>query len=126
MRDNKHYEVRRCVAEDSPIVCFSVDRARPDSYMDLLELELQGSHFRGDVVLDLFATNGNNHRRFMRLWFDGMKLHWLQAKIAKRGALSLAVLKFCDDFYLSHPEIVEKSVLSHEAQLNFLGEHAYI
>ena len=124
MRDNKHYEVHS-LAMESVLVCFSVDRARPDSYMDALEDELLRFSYRGYVVLDLFATNGNNHRRFMRLPFDGAKLHWLQAKIAKPETISSALLNFCNDFYVSHPEIVGSSVLSRDAQLRFLGDHAF-
>lgn len=124
MRDNKHYEICSGANEGNTIVCFSIDRARPDSYMEALEEELRHFSHHGDVLLDLFATNGNNHRRFMRLTFDGEKLHWLQAKIAKLETIPSDVLNFCNDFYLSHPEVVEKSVLSHEAQLNFIAEHA--
>lgn len=124
MRDNKHYELCPGAIEGNTIVCFSIDRARPDSYMQMLEQELQHSLHHGDVLLDLFATNGNSHRRFMRLAFDGVKLHWLQAKIAKLETIPSDVLIFCNDFYLNHREVVENSVLSHEAQLKFMGEHA--
>jgi hypothetical protein len=124
MHDNKHYEVHSVVNEGT-LVCFSVDRARPDSYMDELEAELRRSSYRGEVVLDLFASNGNNNRRFMRLPFDGMKLHWLQAKIAKSETIASELLNFCNEFYLTHPEIVENSVLSRDAQLKFLGDHAF-
>lgn len=124
MRDNRHYEILSVVNEDT-LVCFSIDRARPDSYMDELEDELRQLAYRGEVVLDLFAANGNNYRRFMRLPFDGVKLHWLQAKITKFDTIPSAVLDFCNDFYLSHPEIIENSVLSRDAQLKFLGDHAF-
>lgn len=124
MRDNRHYEVQSVVNEDT-LVCLSIDRARPDSYMDELEDELRHLSYRGEVVLDLFAANGNNYRRFMRLQFDGVKLHWLQAKIAKFDTIPSGLLHFCNDFYLSHPEIVENSVLSRDAQLKFLGDHAF-
>jgi hypothetical protein len=35
------------------------------------------------------------------------------------------LLRYCNDFYLKHPAIVESSVLSREAQLKFLSEHTY-
>ena len=124
MRDDKHYEVHSVTKEDT-LVCLSLDRARPDSYMEALEEELRSSSYLGEVVLDLFATNGNNSRRFMRLPFDGVKLHWLQAKIAKPDSIPSSLVSFCNEFYLSHPEIVENSVLSREAQSKFLGDHAF-
>ncbi|WP_208280507.1 type II toxin-antitoxin system RnlB family antitoxin [Massilia oculi] len=124
MRDDKHYEVHN-VAKEGALVCLSLDRVRPDSYMEDLEEELRKGSYRGEVVLDLFAANGNTSHRFMRLLFDGMKLHWLRAKIAKPESIPAGLLGFCNDFYFNHPEIVEKSVLSREAQLKFLGEHAF-
>jgi hypothetical protein len=124
MRDNKHYEVYQSTAREGAVVCFSLDRARPDSYMAALEDELQRAAYHGVVLLDLFATNGNNHRRFMRLTFDGDRLHWLQAKTAKLDSIPVDLLDFCNDFYLSHPAVVENSVLSRDAQLKFLGDHA--
>jgi hypothetical protein len=93
--------------------------------MEELEEELQRSLYRGEVVLDLFATNGNNSRRFMRLPFDGTKLQWLQAKIAKPDTIAASLLRHCNDFYLKHPAIVQSSVLSREAQLKFLSDHTY-
>lgn len=124
MRDNRHYELLNAV-DQGALVCLSIDRARADSYMGVLEDELRHLSYRGEVVLDLFAANGNNYRRFMRLQFDGVKLHWLQAKIAKLDTISSEILNFCNDFYLAHPEIVENSVLSRDAQLKFLGDHAF-
>lgn len=123
MCDDKHYEVHS-VAKEGALVCLSLDRARPDSYMEELEEELRRGAYRGEVVLDLFAANGNTNRRFMHLPFDGVKLHWLRAKIAKPESIPAGLLGFCNDFYFTHPEIVENSVLSREAQLKFLGEHA--
>ena len=123
MREDKHYEVRN-VAKENALVCFSLDRARPDSYMDALEDELRRASYRGDVVLDLLAANGDNHRRFMRMPFDGAKLHWLQARIAKLDTISSELLRFCNGFYLKHPEVIENSALSSDARTKFTGDNS--
>lgn len=106
-------------------MCFSLDRARPDSYMKALEEELRLTEYRGEVVLDLLATNGNNHRRFMRLPFDGSKLHWLQAKVAKLDTIPSELLMFCNRFYVKHPDVIENSALSSDARAKFQHQNIY-
>lgn len=112
----KHFAVLEGPDENHTLVCFSIDRARPDSYMSSLEKELKKAKYEGDVLLDLLATNGEGTRRFMRLNFDGNQLHWLKAKIAPLGTIDSDTVAFCQSFYAKRPAILKNSVLSPAAQ----------
>lgn len=113
-RTGKHYVV--AIGPGDSLVCFSVDSARPDSYMHKVESELKRKRYCGDVLFDLLAANGDTSRRFARLQFDGEKLHWLQAKLVKVTSIERSTLFFCQRFYATHPAALEKSVLSLAAQ----------
>ncbi|MYM95610.1 type II toxin-antitoxin system RnlB family antitoxin [Duganella vulcania] len=114
-RLSKHFEVL-AAPEGQAVICFSLDSARPDSYMAELEKTLLSRGYEGDVLLDLLITNGESSRRFLRLKFDGHQLHWLKAKPASITTLSSTVLEFCQRFYATHPAALKNSVLSSAAQ----------
>ncbi|MES2260651.1 MAG: type II toxin-antitoxin system RnlB family antitoxin [Pseudomonadota bacterium] len=114
-RSGKHFEVLEAPGGKA-FICFSLDSARPDSYMDELEKTLILKAYEGDVLLDLLVANGESSRRFLRLKFDGQRLHWLKAKPAPLATLSKALLDFCQNFYAAHPAALKNSVLSPAAQ----------
>lgn len=114
-RSGKHFEVLEAPGEKA-FICFSLDSARPDSYMDELEKALASKGYEGEILLDLLVANGESSRRFLRLNFDGHKLHWLKAKPAPMASLSQALLEFCQRFYATHPAALKNSVLSPAAQ----------
>lgn len=117
-----HFAVCKLPGRSDEIACFSVDSARPDEYVEALQSELCKKHFKGVVLLDLLASNGDTRRRFMRVSFDGVRLNWLGAKIASRESIDPSILQFCQAFYHRHSEALERSVLSKAAQHRILSD----
>ena len=109
---SKHYVIANNPSERQKLICFSLDSTRPDAYMSALENDLLENAHQGEVLLDLLASNGDGSRRFMRLNFDGKKLHWLSAKITARSSLDSSTLAFCDNFYANRIVSLTHSVMS--------------
>jgi len=117
----KHYAVLDVPDEKDAVVCFSLDSSRPDVYLKSLESDLKKAGFHGELLLDLLAANGNSSRRFLRVQFDGERLHLMQAKIAPVISIAKNVLEFCQLFYKSHPKALDNSVLSASGRHSFRG-----
>jgi hypothetical protein len=111
-----HFAVAYLPGAVDEVACFSLDSARPDDYIESLERELKKIRFKGNVLLDLLASNGDTRRRFMRASFDGKKMDWLSAKIVSRESLAPATLQFCQRFYCEHASELQNSVLSKAAK----------
>lgn len=120
MNRTKHYVV--VIGPGDALICFSMDSARPDSYMDKVENELKRKNYCGEILFDLLAANGESKRRFAKLNFDGDKLHWLQAKPITITSLARDMLNFCQHFYATHPAALSNSVLSADAQQRIRAE----
>jgi hypothetical protein len=104
------------------MVCFSVDSARPDTYLNEVERELFAQGFCGEIIFDLLAANGNTSRRFLRIVFDGKRLHWLKAKALRVDSIEKETFSFCQRFYAENVDVLNKSVMSTDARHRFLDQ----
>lgn len=69
MKQTKPYNLKRINSENYLVI--SKDYIRFDEMLPQLTNDLKGKQVKGNVVLDMLLTNGNNSSRFLKVFFDG-------------------------------------------------------
>ena len=109
---NKPFKVEALKDGRINAISFSLDSTRPEDYYKNLEKDLARLKIDGEVLLDLFACNGQTSRRFFTVIFDGKHLNFQTLKVAKAQAIEPSLLNFCSDFYVKNSSRLRSSVLS--------------
>lgn len=75
-----------------------------------LENELKVCNAKGRILLDFLLSNGLNSDRFASIYFNGYRLEFDSFRIEM--VISSKVEIFCEEYFKSNPQHIEKSVLS--------------
>lgn len=103
--------------EDMVIVVIN-NAMRIDHYLDPIRFDLCSRHFHGVVYIDLLLSNGLNSRRFFKSLYDGNDLK--PKLIAKQDVIPEEVVDKSNQYFSTHQELLEKSILTASAKHSFL------
>lgn len=116
MPTKKPFEVKAVKGNRFHAISFSLDSTRPDDYYEALEKSLAKLKIDGEVLLDLFACNGQSSRRFFTIQFMNGRLMFNTLRIEREEALDPSLLQVCFSFYAKNMERLTDSVLSTPAR----------
>lgn len=97
-------------------ISFSVDYSRPDEYLSDLAMELAQRKFSGYIIFDLLLCNGLNSQRYIKSFFDGSNFQYDSFSTMSDKELDVSLKQFTSNFYLTHKELLDRSVLLSKAQ----------
>ena len=109
-----HYEIIASMTTDIGAICLSLDAERPGNYYAELELDLSHRQIKGNVLIDLLASNGKSSKRFFLINFDGQNLELHTLREVNESDLSISSRTQCRLFYQLNANRLFQSVLSLE------------
>lgn len=108
------YELQKLTNSTYPYIVWSVNFISPTEYLREIEHELGTAGFHGKIIFDLLLANGNNFNRFIEAYFDGCAFDYTSFKIVNTDLDGIKQQSL--DFYRSHLDLLESSVLSKPAR----------
>lgn len=94
---------------DQVVVVFATTYVNPISYLPTIEEDLGNMGSSGKIIFDLLLSNGHSFNRFVEgATYDG-KIDWKSMKVVDSDNLDKIVINKTEDFYKSHPSLVESS-----------------
>lgn len=105
----KSYELVNFDGDVRKIV-LSTSYVSPLSKVFLVSKDLESQGYKGEVLFDLLLSNGFSQNRFLKMIFDGDKINPKTSEIINE--VPCILMNEIYEFYYSHPEYVENSILS--------------
>jgi hypothetical protein len=90
-------------------IIYSISFQSPLEQLAQIEEELSREHFKGDVYFDFLLSNGNNHNRYLKAFFDGQKFNLKTFQVVDKPMKQL--IKESNLFYTHNPQLLENSIL---------------
>jgi hypothetical protein len=104
---NKHYKLLKSNDNEYTYVSVSTDFARPDDYMEKLEVELHGLNYRGKIAFDLLLSNGIKDNRYFCAYFDGQQI--ISSTFSQLGKITSAISGLTSTFYKENYNLVSQN-----------------
>ena len=107
MKEHKPYTIKKVNAENYLVI--SNDYTRIDDLLPELSDELKKKNIKGEILLDLLLSNGNNNSRFFKIYFNGNKFDLTTLK--KTTTPDESILLKINSYLKQNKEILYNSVL---------------
>jgi Antitoxin to bacterial toxin RNase LS or RnlA len=94
---------------DRVVVVFSTSYINPISYLPTIEEDLGKMDSSGKIIFDLLLSNGHSFNRFVEVAICNGKVDRRSMKVIDSSSLDKSIISFTDNFYKSHPSLVESN-----------------
>jgi Antitoxin to bacterial toxin RNase LS or RnlA len=94
---------------DRVVVVFSTTYVNPISYLPAIEKDLGKMDSSGKIIFDLLLSNGHSFNRFVEVAVCKGKVDRRSMKVVDFSSLDKLIISKTDDFYKSHPLLVESN-----------------
>jgi hypothetical protein len=94
---------------DRVVVVFSTTYINPISYLPAIEEDLGKMDSSGKIIFDLLLSNGYSFNRFVEVAVYKGKVDRKSMKVVDSASLDKIIISKTDDFYKSHPSLVERN-----------------
>ncbi|GAB1539942.1 hypothetical protein NUACC21_26110 [Scytonema sp. NUACC21] len=112
------YRIERI--SEQVVAIFCTTYVNPISYLPIIEEELIRLNFSGKIIFDLLLSNGYSSNRFIEAEVCKTKVNRSSMKVINSSNLDEFFIKRTQEFYKSHPELVENNNILQDEEKYYL------